>query len=104
MWGGLNTASSSTTTTAAKPAPGAVDPNAVETPAPGGLTAWILSEMPGKVLTGVFDPPPAALEIPWAYFGVVTGVAVAAVGAAAAAAVTAIPSSSRPATTILREL
>ena len=67
----------------------------------GGLTAWILSEMLVKVLTGVFDPPPAALAIPWAYLGVVTGVAVTAVGAAA---VTAIRSASRPSTSILREL
>jgi putative ABC transport system permease protein len=54
-----------------------------------------------KILTGVFDPPPATLAIPWTYLGIVTAVAVGAVGAAAVAA---IRSSSRPSTSILREL
>jgi putative ABC transport system permease protein len=67
----------------------------------GGLTAWVLSEMLVKILTGVFDPPPATLAIPWTYLGIVTAVAVGAVGAAAVAA---IRSSSRPSTSILREL
>ncbi|MGO4562696.1 ABC transporter permease [Rhizobiales bacterium 3FA27D7] len=33
----------------------------------GVVTAWMLV----KLLTGVFDPPPEALSIPWAYLGVV---------------------------------
>jgi putative ABC transport system permease protein len=31
------------------------------------------------VLTGVFDPPPAALSVPWAYLATVAAVAVTAV-------------------------
>ncbi len=50
----------------------------------GGLLAgaaggWVLSEMLVKVLTGVFDPPPAALAVPWRYLLAVTIVAIAAV-------------------------
>jgi putative ABC transport system permease protein len=33
----------------------------------GGTTAWMLV----KLLTGVFDPPPEALSIPWCYIAVV---------------------------------
>ena len=36
------------------------------------------------VLTGVFDPPPAQLAVPWAYLGAVGALAVVAVGVAAA--------------------
>ncbi|MCA1695691.1 MAG: hypothetical protein LC749_13725 [Actinobacteria bacterium] len=32
-----------------------------------------------KVLAGVFDPPPAALAVPWAYLGAVASAALAAV-------------------------
>jgi putative ABC transport system permease protein len=44
----------------------------------GLLTAWMLV----KLLTGVFDPPPEALSIPWAYLGVMLGLVAASVVAA----------------------
>ena len=40
-----------------------------------GLTAgigWVLSEVLVTVRTGVFDPPPGALTIPWRYLAAVT--------------------------------
>jgi putative ABC transport system permease protein len=46
----------------------------------GGLGAaggWVLAHMLVRVLTGVFDPPPAHLAVPWPYLAVV-GVAAAA--------------------------
>lgn len=72
----------------------------------GGLAAgaaggWALSHMLVKVLTGVFDPPPAALAVPWLYLGAVTVVALAAMTIAATAAVRA---TSRPSLRLLREL
>ncbi|QIG48738.1 FtsX-like permease family protein [Nordella sp. HKS 07] len=48
----------------------------------GAATAWMLV----KLLTGVFDPPPESLSIPWAYLGIVLLLMVAAVGAAVFAA------------------
>jgi putative ABC transport system permease protein len=54
-----------------------------------------------KVLTGVFDPPPAALSLPWAYLGLVAGLAAA--GAIIATLVT-IAITRRPAITTLRDL
>ncbi|WP_095083899.1 ABC transporter permease [Mesorhizobium sophorae] len=44
----------------------------------GLLTAWMLV----KLLTGVFDPPPEALSIPWLYLAVVSGLVAASVIAA----------------------
>ncbi|MER8386576.1 hypothetical protein NKH14_13820 [Mesorhizobium sp. M1380] len=35
-----------------------------------------------KLLTGVFDPPPESLSVPWAYLGVVLGLVAASVVAA----------------------
>ncbi len=37
--------------------------------AAGALWGWLLSQMLISVLTGVFDPPPAALAVPWSYLG-----------------------------------
>jgi len=67
----------------------------------GALLGWVLAEMLVKVLTGVFDPPPSAIAIPWLYLsavGVITIGAVAAVSAAAARI------ARRPAISVLREL
>jgi len=67
----------------------------------GALLGWVLAEMLVKVLTGVFDPPPSAIAIPWLYLsavGVITIGAVAAVSAAAARI------AQRPAISVLREL
>jgi putative ABC transport system permease protein len=54
-----------------------------------------------KVLTGVFDPPPAALSVPWGYLGIVAAVTV---GAVTLAAVTTIRQARRAPMTVLREL
>ena len=41
----------------------------------GGLLGvaggWTLAHVLVKVLTGVFDPPPAGLAVPWGYLGLV---------------------------------
>ena len=42
-----------------------------------------------KVLTGVFDPPPEHLAVPWGYFGIVAGIAVLGLVVAALAAIRA---------------
>ncbi|MGP2493539.1 FtsX-like permease family protein [Mesorhizobium sp. PUT5] len=44
----------------------------------GVATAWMLM----KLLTGVFDPPPEALTVPWLYLGIVLSLMVASVIAA----------------------
>ena len=43
----------------------------------GALGGGVLSLMLVAVLTGVFDPPPAALAVPWSYLAVVCLLAVA---------------------------
>jgi putative ABC transport system permease protein len=65
--------------------------------AAGGLA---LSHMLVGVLRGVFDPPPAALAVPWAYLGAVAAVTVLAVCAAAQVAVVA---AGRGGVAVLRE-
>ncbi|MCX5319893.1 ABC transporter permease [Streptomyces sp. NBC_00120] len=67
----------------------------------GALIGWALSEMLVKVLTGVFDPPPASLSVPGAYLALTAGAAVAAV---LAAALNGIRSAGRPAVEELRDL
>jgi putative ABC transport system permease protein len=54
-----------------------------------------------KVLTGVFDPPPDYLSIPWTYLG---GVLVLTVGAVAAAGMLTLRALRRPAIEELRDL
>jgi putative ABC transport system permease protein len=50
----------------------------------GAVTGWGLSFLLVKVLTGVFDPPPAGLAVPWLYvISVAVCTAVAIAGAAA---------------------
>ena len=66
----------------------------------GAVAGWGLSHMLVTELTGVFDPPPDHLAIPWAYLAAVALVAVAAIAAAAAAVVR---SASRPAIAVLRQ-
>jgi putative ABC transport system permease protein len=56
----------------------------------GLVTAWMLV----KLLTGVFDPPPEALSIPWLYLGIVLCLVAASV---AAAILSARPSSGQDA-------
>jgi putative ABC transport system permease protein len=48
----------------------------------GVVLGWGLSQMLVKLLTGVFDPPPDHLSVPWLYLVVV---ALATTGAVAAA-------------------
>lgn len=67
----------------------------------GAVIGWALSQMLVKVLTGVFDPPPAAIAVPWTYLALTV---VAAVAAIAAAALNSARRSSRPAVEELREL
>jgi putative ABC transport system permease protein len=67
----------------------------------GAITGWILSLMLVKVLSGVFDPPPAQLSVPWAYLGVVAALAVLGLVIAALAAIRA---ARRSPLTVLREL
>jgi putative ABC transport system permease protein len=67
----------------------------------GALIGWGLSEMLVKVLTGVFDPPPASLSVPGTYL-VLTGCAAAA--ALLAAALNGVRRAARPAVEELRDL
>jgi putative ABC transport system permease protein len=67
----------------------------------GAVTGWLLSQMLVKVLTGVFDPPPAHLSVPWAYLGIVAALAVAGLAVAGG---TAIRAARRPPLTVLRDL
>jgi putative ABC transport system permease protein len=67
----------------------------------GVLSGWGLSFVIVKILTGVFDPPPPHLFVPWAYLAalaLVTGAAVAAAGSGV------IRATRRPATDVLRDL
>ena len=54
-----------------------------------------------KVLTGVFDPPPDALSVPWGYLLVLAALVLAAVLAAGALTLRALR---RPAIEELRDL
>ncbi|WP_424533268.1 FtsX-like permease family protein [Sphaerisporangium viridialbum] len=67
----------------------------------GAATGWALSQMLVAVLTGVFDPAPSHLAVPWTYVGGVAGLGLAALLAAGAGAVRA---ASRSPLTVLRDL
>ena len=67
----------------------------------GALGGWVLSLTLVKVLTGVFDPAPSSLAVPWLYLAVVGGIAVVSTTAAASAVVRG---ARRPATELLRAL
>jgi putative ABC transport system permease protein len=67
----------------------------------GSLAGWGLSYVIVKILTGVFDPPPEHLSIPWAYL--------ASLGAAAAITVVAagagmLRATRKPAVELIRDL
>jgi putative ABC transport system permease protein len=66
----------------------------------GAAIGWLLSQMLVKVLTGVFDPPPTALHIPWLYISAF--VTLAAVATATAAGV-AVRAARRPSVEVLRQ-
>ncbi len=67
----------------------------------GAAGGWVLTQVIIKILTGVFDPAPSSLAVPWAYLG---GVVVITVGAIAIAAMAAIRSTRRPAVQLLRDI
>lgn len=67
----------------------------------GGGIATGLSIMLVKVLTGVFDPPPDVLSVPWLYLGGVGALTMGAVGAAGALTLRSLR---RPAIEELRDL
>ena len=67
----------------------------------GVLSGWALSFVITKILTGVFDPPPPHLFVPWAYLAALGGVTC---GAVAATGVSVIRSIRRPAADIMRDL
>ncbi|MCY7341619.1 MAG: FtsX-like permease family protein, partial [Pseudonocardia sp.] len=67
----------------------------------GAAGGWVLSQMLVAVLTGVFDPPPSTLAVPWTYLLAIAALTVAAIGLAAAGAVRL---ARRPALDVLRQL
>ena len=67
----------------------------------GAVVAAGISLMLVKVLTGVFDPPPAAAAIPWAYLTALVALTITAAGAAGAITLHALR---RPAIEELRDL
>ena len=67
----------------------------------GTLTGWGLAYVLVKTLTGVFDPPPEHLVVPWSYLGAVAAVTLVAV---AVAGMFGVRSTHRPATQVLRDL
>uniref|UniRef100_UPI00056A8E3F FtsX-like permease family protein n=1 Tax=Solirubrobacter soli TaxID=363832 RepID=UPI00056A8E3F len=67
----------------------------------GGLIAIVISRLLVKVLTGVFDPPPDVLAVPWFYL---LGVGALVIGAAVIATTRALRSLRRPAIEELRDL
>lgn len=67
----------------------------------GVLSGWALAFVIVKILTGVFDPPPEHLFVPWSYLAVVGAVTV---GAILAAGLGMIRATRRPAVEVLRDL
>jgi putative ABC transport system permease protein len=67
----------------------------------GAVIAVAISRMLVKVLTGVFDPPPDALAVPWVYLLVVAALVVGTVAAAGTLALRALR---RPPIEELRDL
>ena len=67
----------------------------------GAVIATGISDMLVKVHTGVFDPPPDVLSVPWAYLAAVTALTCGSVAAAGTATLHALR---RPAIEELRDL
>jgi putative ABC transport system permease protein len=67
----------------------------------GALGGWWIAQVIVKILTGVFDPPPEHLSVPWAYLAALLVAVAAAIAVAGAGMLRAIR---RPAMTILRDL
>ncbi len=67
----------------------------------GALAGWGIALVIVKILTGVFDPPPERLSVPWSYL-LLLGVAVAA--AVVVACTGMLRATKRPAVEIVRDL
>jgi putative ABC transport system permease protein len=67
----------------------------------GALSGWALSFLITKILTGVFDPPPEHLFVPWAYLAVLGGVTCGVIAVAGTGVIRALR---RPAADIVRDL
>lgn len=67
----------------------------------GAVTGSVLSVMLVKVLSGVFDPPPDTIAVPWLYLGSVTALTV---GALAVVSTVAVVAAHRPAIPVIRDL
>jgi putative ABC transport system permease protein len=67
----------------------------------GIMSGWALSYVIVKILTGVFDPPPPHLFIPWGYLGALTA---ATAGAIAWACASVIRTARKPAIDVIRDL
>jgi putative ABC transport system permease protein len=67
----------------------------------GTATGFAVARMLVALLTGVFDPPPQSLAVPWVYLTVLAAAAIAATAAAVLGAQTA---SRRPPVDALRDL
>ncbi len=67
----------------------------------GALAGWGLTQMLVKILTGVFDPAPSGLTLPWGYLAVM---GVLSVVAAAAAAEVTVRATRRPIVETIRDL
>jgi putative ABC transport system permease protein len=67
----------------------------------GALGGWLEALIIVKILTGVFDPPPEGLSVPWAYLGLVLAVVAASIVVAVTLAVRA---GRRPALEVIRDL
>jgi len=67
----------------------------------GALSGWLIAQVIVKILTGVFDPPPEHLSVPWSYLVAL----LVAVGAAiAVAGFGMLRATRRPAMALLRDL
>ena len=55
----------------------------------GGLLGFGVAQVLEKMLTGVFDPPPEALAVPWLYLASLLAAAIASTVLAVAAATAA---------------
>jgi putative ABC transport system permease protein len=67
----------------------------------GAVGGGVLSLMLVAVLTGVFDPPPSTLAVPWGYLG---GITLLTIGALALAVLITVRMAWRPALELIREL
>jgi putative ABC transport system permease protein len=67
----------------------------------GALSGWWIAQVIVKILTGVFDPPPEQLSVPWGYLAGLLVAVSAAIAIAGSAMLRAIR---RPAMAVLRDL